>query len=152
MIKEKNPFGEGFKEATAGSFIYWKEPVPGKDDEKKCISVGGSIKGTLTSVDEFESSINAGEMQKVYTIQTEEGAEYRVGSRGAKFDAQMRGVLIGQQVGFLYAEDIPSKKKGYSDFKLIKVYPGQMNPEFKSSDTDTDTDTDTNTNTIMPFE
>ena len=134
MTKEQtNPFGEGFKEADAGAFIYWKEAVPGTDDGKKCIPVGGSIKGTLLAVDEYESQINAGEMQKVYTIKTEEGEEYKIGSRGSRFDVQMRGVLVGQYVGFLYTEDIPSKKKGYSAFKLIKVYPGQMNPDYVSS-------------------
>ena len=126
-----NPFGEGFKEADAGAFIYWKEATA-KDDDKKCIPVGGSIKGTLTAVEDKESLLpgKEGVMELVYIIETEENDVYRIGSRGKVFDKQMSKVLIGQQVGFLYAEDIPSKTKGYSDFKLIKVYPGQMNPDF----------------------
>lgn len=113
MSEDKNPFGEGFVEAQPSPFIKWE-------------TVGQQVKGIFREVEERESSINQGEMQKIYTLEDENGDDFRVGSRGKVFDGAMKKVLFGQWCGFHYAEDIPSKKKGYSAFKNIKVYPGQM--------------------------
>jgi len=119
MADEKNPFGEGFEEAIPSAFIKWTE-------------VGQQFKGIFMDMEERESTIN-GEMQKIYTFEDENGDEFRVGSRGKVFDSALKKVVKGQWVGFLYAKDIPSKKKGYSAFKNIKVYPGQVDPGYATS-------------------
>lgn len=116
MADAKNPFGEGFEEAKSGEFVKWEK-------------VGQQLKGILIGVEHRESSINPGEMQKIYTIEQEDKTEVLVGGRKS-IDSMMKKVVLGQWVGFLYAEDKPSKKKGYNAFKLVKVYPGQMDENY----------------------
>jgi len=114
----ENPFGEEFKEAQPGAFIKWE-------------TIGQTFKGTYKGCYEAENSIT-GVMQKIYEFVGEDGNDYRVGTRGDVFDRVMKSVIVGQTVGFLYAEEIPSKKKGNSPFKLIKIYKGNLDPTYKS--------------------
>ena len=45
-------------------------------------------------------------------------------------DNQMRNIKIGQVVGFKFTDEKPSQKKGFNALKIIKVYAGEMDPEF----------------------
>lgn len=114
---QNSPFGADFQEVKAGSFITWDE-------------VGKSVKGILTEVDERANSLKNGELQKIYTLQLEDGTEVRVGSRGKAFDSAMKKIVKGQWVILHYAENIESKKKGNQPFKLIKVYEGQVDNDW----------------------
>lgn len=116
-VKANNPFGEGYEEAQAGEFVKWE-------------AVGQTFKGVLTDVYEMESQLS-GEMQKIYTFLDKDGIEHRIGSRGPRFDQALKNVVKGQNVGFLFAEEVPSKKKGNNPFKLIKIYLGQIDPDYK---------------------
>ena len=130
-----NPFGKGFEEAVASPFIKWEK-------------VGQAPKGIL--IDVYESTDPNGNPQKVYILQDEDGEEFRVGSRGKIFDLTMKKVVFGQWVGFSYAEDIPSKKKGNSAFKLVKVYPGQVDEEWQTKNNElTKPDDDIDINEIV---
>ena len=133
MTEEKNPFGGDFKEATGGSFVRWGSPVEGKEDGSVYIALGESIKGILTDVEERENRLQPGTMQKIYTIQLEDGSEVKIGSRGKAFDSQLKTVLKGQHVGFWYKEDIPSKKKGYNAFKNVCVYVGELDEDYEAA-------------------
>ena len=113
----ENPFGDEFKEVQAGDFVKWE-------------TVGQTFKGTYKGSYETENSLT-GTMQKIYDFTGEDGEEYRIGSRGEIFDRIMKTVSVGQKVAFFYAEDIPSKKKGNNPFKLIKIYKGEMDPNFE---------------------
>ncbi len=122
MSKEQtNPWDEQTEEVLAGAFIKWD-----KGEEANCIAIGESIKGILKEVNERENSNKPGEMQKIYTIETQDGTQYRVGSRGQAFDSAMSKIVFGQIVEFKYDSDIPSKKAGNSPFKLVKIYEGQV--------------------------
>ena len=114
--EEKNPFGEGFSEVTAGEFVKWE-------------TVGQMVKGILVDVEEKENALSGG-MQKIYTFEDEDGVEFRVGSRGKAFDSAMKKIVQGQWVALYYQEVIPSKVKGNNPFKLIKVAAGQMDDEW----------------------
>jgi hypothetical protein len=111
-----NPFGEDYKESVPGLLVKWE-------------TLGQTFKGTFKGAYEAENSIT-GLMQKIYEFVGEDGEDYRVGTRGEIFDRQMAKLHIGQKCGFLYAQDIPSKKKGNNAFKLIKIYPGPLDSEY----------------------
>lgn len=44
---------------------------------------------------------------------------------------QLKSAQIGQVVGFRFAEQRPSKKKGFNPTKIIKVFIGDMDPEYQ---------------------
>ena len=112
-----NPFGKDYEEVKAGEFIKWEEP-------------GQLVKGILVEVDERPNSLKGGELQKIYTLELEDGTEVRVSSRGKAFDSAMKRIVIGQHVAMLYVEDIKSKTAGNHPFKLIKVGAGQVDAEW----------------------
>ena len=112
------PFGQEFKEAATsafmqGEFVRWDEL--GK-------KVQGTYQGKYSSIDPN------GNDQLVYAFVDADGSYFRVGSRGKQFDSSMSEAQVGQRVGLLYAEDIASKDKGKSPFKLVKVYLGEVDP------------------------
>lgn len=112
-----NEFGEGFEEVKAGEFVRWTE-------------VGQMVKGILVDVEERPNALKGGELQKIYTLETEDGVEVRVSSRGKAFDSAMKKIVKGQWVAMKYVEDIPSKTKGNNAFKLIKVGEGQVDNDW----------------------
>lgn len=115
--------------------------------------VGDNIEGTLIDVREVESTLpgKEGEKQKIYEIKADRGSFhdldakknpvdpavvinsgeiYSVGGRRG-VDAQMRRIVIGQKVRFLFAEEKPAKKKRFNDLKIIKVLTnGKMDQEW----------------------
>lgn len=119
MTKAENPFGAGYQEYVAGQFISWDKP-------------GLTVNGILIDVKyKVPSTEYPDKLQTVYTLQLEDGREVRV-ARDC-IDAAMKKVAIGQWVGLFYSEDVPAKKKGNKPFKLIKVYPGPMDPKFMAN-------------------
>jgi len=127
--KDTNPFGEGFEEVKAGEFVKWEK-------------VGDKVSGTFVEVEERENRLaGTGVMQKIYTLELEDGTEVRVGSRGKPFDSAMKKIEVGQLVEIVYAQSIPSKTKGNNPFKLIKVGAGKMNDEWLEKNTPNGGDT-----------
>jgi hypothetical protein len=122
-MEEQNPFGAGFEESVSGSFVKWTE-------------VGQKVKGVCTEIYERENALKGGEMQTIVVVDTEEGDSVQVALKDQSMKSACKKLMVGQQVGFLFAELIPAKSKGYQDFKLIKVYLGQLDPSYgeKTSD------------------
>ena len=114
-MENQNPFGEGFVEATAGSFIKWTE-------------VGQQVKGVCTDIYERENSLKDNEMQTIVVLETEEGETFQVALKDSSMKMACKKLVVGQQVAFMFAEEIPSKTKGHQSFKLIKTYLGQLDP------------------------
>ncbi len=44
---------------------------------------------------------------------------------------QLKGAKLGQEVGFRYTESKPNNTPGFDDTKIIKVYIGEMDPEYQ---------------------
>lgn len=84
--------------------------------------VGDKIKGTLI---EREQVVVEGKPVMLYSLKDDKGEEFKVW--GTKMlDQQMKRVLNGQNLGILFAEE---KKTGKPQpMKVLKVYPGPMNP------------------------
>ena len=116
-------------------------------------AIGDWVKGTLVSVRERESRLpgKQGTRVKVYELKTKggsfhqtddkknpieppkepkEGEYWTVGGRPG-IDNSMRNIKIGQIVGFKFKEEIPAKTKGFSATKVIKVYAGEMDPDWQ---------------------
>lgn len=117
MPEETNPFGAGFEESQAGKFVKWTD-------------VGQSVKGICTDIYEKENTLKGGEMQKIVVLELEDGTEVQVALKDQSMVAACKKLLKGQWVGFIFSEQIPSKSKGYQDFKLIKTYLGQLDEEW----------------------
>ena len=113
---------------------------------------GDWIRGTLTDVREIDSNLlgKAGEKVKVYEFVAaggsfhelderknpveeatvlEKGSFWTVGGK-AGIDNQMRNVKIGQVFGMRFAEEKPSKTKGFNPTKVIKVLVGSMDENY----------------------
>lgn len=116
-------------------------------------AVGDWIKGTLVDVREIESRLpgKEGTRVKVYElkakagsfhniddkknpidppIEIEDGTFWTIGGRPG-IDNSMRNIRLGQIVGFKFKEEIPAKTKGFSATKVIKVYAGEMDPDWQ---------------------
>jgi len=92
--------------------------------------IGQSIEGILVDIRTVKSQID-GSDQKMYDIQTSNGEVMAVYGRKI-IDQKMRVAKIGQLVKMAYAEDIKPKKRGFSSFKVIKVY--LKNPTISEKD------------------
>lgn len=110
---ELNPFGADFQESQAGKFVKWEEK-------------GQKVQGICTDIYERENALKGGEMQKIVVLELEDGTDVQVALKDSSMVGACKKLLIGQHVGFLFADLIPAKSKGYQDFKLIKVYLGQL--------------------------
>jgi len=113
-----------FKKIESGAFKKWEK-------------IGDEVTGILTDVEERDDSMHPGEKQKVYTLTLEDGTEILIGGR-TSIDRSMRKVVKGQWVKLKYEKDIPSKDptKKANPFKLIEVYEGEVDPEYKNKDND----------------
>lgn len=119
--------------------------------------VGDFIEGTLTDIvvrevqdvqkglvrkNTYEIKADAGEFHEVDdnkvavepAIKCEAGDSYTIWGGRVTIDAGMRKAKIGQKVKVLFAEQGEPKKKGYSGFKLIKVYLGVMDEKWLGED------------------
>jgi hypothetical protein len=132
------------------------DPLGGLEQVKslfvKFNKIGDFIKGTLVDVREVESQLpdKKGEMQKIYELKAElgqyhetddqkqvieppvlveAGEFYSIGGKPG-IDAQMRRVKKGQIVAFKFTESKPSKTKGFSATKVIKVFVGGIDPTY----------------------
>lgn len=114
--------------------------------------IGDFIKGTLVDVREMKSTMpgKEGQLVKIYELLASigsfhdideekkpvetpiiiQGGEYwNIGGK-VGIDNQMRNIKTGQIVGFRFDSENPSKQKGFSPTKIIKVYAGAMDPNF----------------------
>lgn len=110
------------------------------------------IKGTLIDVREMMSNMPGKEGQKVKVYEflahagsfhdldekrnpvetptiVNEGEYWTIGGK-VGIDAQMRNVKLGTIVGMRFAEEKPSKTKGFNATKIIKVYVGGQDPNY----------------------
>jgi hypothetical protein len=107
-MSEINYFDDSFK--AQSSFIKWD--VAGK-----------SVAGTLVAKNQKPSSLNAGEMQWIYTVKQDDGSVILVGGKPI-IDQQIEnnGVVIGQKIALKYVGDKPSKRPGLNPTKIIQLY------------------------------
>ncbi len=93
--------------------------------------VGDSIKGTLIATRK-QAGVGAFPDQKIFELKTAEGDMWNVGFSVDKRYVldRMRNVKIGQIVGFMFKDEIPSKTKGYAPAKSIEVYVGGMDESY----------------------
>jgi hypothetical protein len=77
-----------------------------------------------------------------------EKGEYYQYAKGS-IDAAMKKIKIGQKVKFLFDSTMPSKNKMNNDFKLVKVYAGEMDKEYLAS---TYNEVQTDTEELTPEE
>lgn len=110
------------------------------------------IKGTLIDVREMTSTMpgKEGQKVKVYELLTHagsfhdmdenknpvepaivinEGEYWNVGGK-VGIDTQMRNVKLGTIVGMRFADEKPSKTKGFSATKIIRIYVGGQDPNY----------------------
>lgn len=89
----------------------------------------------LTDMGEFHNLIKNAEGQKVVDtanpVMIVPGEYYQYAK--SSIDAAMKRIKIGQKVKFLFDSTSPSKNKMNNDFKLVKVYAGEMDKEYLAS-------------------
>lgn len=112
---------------------------------------GDWVRGTLTDVREVDSQLpgQTGKV-KVYEFIAAGGSfhgitdgkvddkptvlgkgDFWTAGGKAGIDNQMRNVKIGQVFGMRFAEEKPSKTKGFNPTKVIKVLVGGIDPEYQ---------------------
>ena len=123
MTKTKDEFFDDANIAQANWFKFEK--------------IGDSIKGTLIAVRQQAGRDNYPD-QEVYELKTEEGEIWNVGFSVEKtyVTNRMRNVKLGQKVGFMFKDEIPSKTKGYAPAKSIEVYVGGMDESYEEPEKD----------------
>lgn len=120
--------------------------------------VGDYVEGTLVSAEDKTGTDPQGrpQTQRVYEILTDAGKFHNTKKEGSfkvpdkdnpiiiekgeyynvakgSIDNAMKKIRIGQKVKFLFDSIIESKDKMKSDFKLVKVYAGDMDKEWLES-------------------
>lgn len=118
-------------------------------------AVGDWCRGTLTDVRDVDNQLpgKQGEKSKVYEFIAaggsfhelderknpvaeatvlEKGTFWTIGGK-AGIDNQMRNVKIGQVFGMRFAEEKPSKTKGFNPTKVIKVLIGSMDSDYSGA-------------------
>lgn len=101
--------------------------------------IGDSIKGTLISVRKQPGQDNYPD-QMVYELKNEDGELWNVGISVEKryIVDRMRNMKLGQIVGLMFKDEIPSKTKGYAPAKSIEVYAGGMDENYVEEKDDND--------------
>ena len=128
MAKEKDDFFSDENIAQSNWFSFEK--------------IGDSIKGTLIAT-RHQLGKDQYPDQKVYELKTEEGI-WNVGISVNKnyIIDRMRNVKLGQIVGFMFKDEIPSKTKGYAPAKSIEVYVGGMDESYEAEQEEADDNDD----------
>ncbi len=142
MSDELNPF-EGMKESRRSQVKFGK--------------VGDWFKGTLVDdTRELQNKLSPKkEMQKVYEFKMHGGSFHNIIEKApGRYDAeeeatvigkgefytyiakevvqsQMRNAKIGQVIGMRFTEDRPPTTPGFNSTKIIKVYLGEIDPEYQ---------------------
>lgn len=115
--------------------------------------VGDWFKGTLTdNTRQIQNNLSAKkEMQTVFEFKVHGGSFHDIVKRQVQPEAtilnkgefwsyitskpailnQLKTAKLGQIVGFKFTEIKPSKTPGQDDTKIIKVYIGDMDPEYQ---------------------
>jgi len=116
---------------------FFSEENEAKSTWFKFEKIGDTIKGTLIG----KSVKPARDMfpeQEVYELKTEDGEVWNVASSKDFVRKSMKRAKLGQIVGFKYDSDYQTeanKKKGMAPAKTIKVYHGEMDPNYSQMDT-----------------
>ena len=123
----------------------------------KATEIGDTIEGTLISREWREGVDLQGRpnRQEIYELKADAGkfhetikvkgkratdlenpvivkaGDYYKFAKSSVVDA-MKKVVIGQKVQFIFDSSIESKDKMKEDFKLVKVYAGPMDPEYRA--------------------
>lgn len=109
---------------------------------------GDYIHGTLTNKKTVKSNYAPSGESPAYDIlvkdgisggvKVNEGVTVSVGGDRKAIEAGLSTAKLGQIVGIKFMNKVPSKTKGYTDAKIIKVFTkGEMNQEWlDSNDTD----------------
>lgn len=136
-----------------------KDPMEGMEEVKveyntiKFGEVGDWFKGTLT--DNTRQLVNnlspKKEMQTVYEFKAQGGSLHLVINKKVQAEAteiqkgdfwslitskpailsQLKNAKFGQTIGFRFTETIKNKQPGFDDTKVIKVYLGEMDPDYQ---------------------
>lgn len=142
------------------------DPFEGMSESKKPQvkfgKVGDWFKGTLVdNTRELPNKLSVKkEMQKVYEFKMQGGSFHGIKETApGRYDpeeqsteiqageyysyigkeviqSQMRNAKIGQIIGMRFAEEKPPTTPGYSSTKIIKVYLGEMDSEYKGENSD----------------
>lgn len=115
--------------------------------------VGDFVKGTLTgNTKQMKNELSAkGEMQTVFEVKVQAGSLHLIHDKVVDAEPtvlvpgefwsyitgkpvmldMLKGIKIGQIVGLRMTELKKSKKPGFNDTKIVKVYPGQMDDTYQ---------------------
>ncbi|MCK9370230.1 hypothetical protein M0R04_10020 [Candidatus Dojkabacteria bacterium] len=132
----------------------------GMEEAKKGIikfgKVGDWFKGTLTDNTRFiENKLSAKhEMQQIFEFKTIGGSFHNIVKKIVDSEAtiptpgefysffaqgfmkdQLKNAKVGQIIALHFAEERPAKQPGYNDTKIVKVYFGDMDPEYHGETT-----------------
>lgn len=96
----------------------------------KFATVGDRIKGTYVARAEKPGRDGYPD-QIIYVLRCKDG-EFNVPFAKGKdyIHSRMKNARFGQEVGFLFKEEVPSQVKGKHPAKNILVYHGKMDPSF----------------------
>ncbi len=114
---------------------FFSEENEAKSNWFKFEKIGDAVKGTLIAT----STKPARDMfpeQEVYELQQEDGSVINVASSKNFVRTSMRRAKIGQIVGFKYTDDYQTeanKAKGMAPAKTIKVFLGDMDPNYDAT-------------------
>src|SRR3990167_2313012 len=117
----ENPFGSNFQEATSGEIVKWEK-------------VGQQVKGQVVSIDK-QVNMKTGAKELVFTILQEDKSRVRVWERLSYRD-NMKQVVVGQHIGFVFTEEKPAKDPGNHPYKVIKLFLGPIEEVSGSEDID----------------
>lgn len=130
-----------------------KNEVKVKYNNLKFGKIGDWFKGTLT--DNTREIINQlsqkKEMQRIFEFKAHGGSVHDIVKKQVAASpteivkgefwsfitskpailSQLKTAKLGQVIGFKFAETKPNKQAGYDDTKIIKVYLGDMDPDYQ---------------------
>ena len=136
-----------------------KDPFDGMNEAKSTImkfgKVGDWFKGTLTdNTREIENTLSGkGDMQRIFEFKGIGGSLHGITNKVVNetpdeitpgtfysffaksfMKDQLKAAKIGQIIGLRFTEEKKATKPGFNNTKIIKVYFGEMDPEYKGED------------------
>jgi len=121
---------------TKTTDAFFSEENEAKAQWFKFQEIGDTVKGTLVNTS-IKPARDMFPEQTVYELKQEDGSITNVASSKNFVRNSMKRAKIGQIVGFKYDSDYQTeanKAKGMAPAKTIKVYLGEMDPEYTPVD------------------